>query len=276
VLLCLVKNRELLTCTLNQGRVSMRMMLQKMFVSWMTVQSFCDRGTIWTHMKGLNIWRTPDVVCGVCTVVKHTASIGYSCDAVGKCCWKWAAVIYCIAAVLDIIIIISAHRTFLWGWGWNDPEAICNLSFILKSMLRKSCQSPSQHLGRLQGKWNWNEKEKKLSFYNIFQYSTIPVICWFSISTKSAFYKCDNNHHHQAICLSVHCLLHSYMLCNKCSSCRLYKFCYHWSCNFRPCIHHRTFFFKSFAIGIRGQNSFCGFYSLCTSQWSQDSLVGMG
>jgi hypothetical protein len=32
--------------------------------------------------------------------------------------------------------------------------------------------------------------------------------------------------------------------------------------------------FKSFAIWIRGQNSFYGFYSLCTSQWSQDSLVG--
>jgi hypothetical protein len=33
--------------------------------------------------------------------------------------------------------------------------------------------------------------------------------------------------------------------------------------------------FKSFAIGIRGQNSCYGFYSLCTCQWSQDSLVGM-
>jgi hypothetical protein len=30
-----------------------------------------------------------------------------------------------------------------------------------------------------------------------------------------------------------------------------------------------------FAIGIRGPNSFYGFYSLCTSQCSQDSLVGI-
>lgn len=33
--------------------------------------------------------------------------------------------------------------------------------------------------------------------------------------------------------------------------------------------------FKSFAIGIRGQNSFYGFYSPCTSQWSQDGLVSI-
>jgi len=42
-------------------------------------------------------------------------------------------------------------------------------------------------------------------------------------------------------------------------------------------ILHHTFttehIFKSFAIGIRGQNSFYGFYSLCTSQWSQDSGI---
>ena len=44
-------------------------------------------------------------------------------------------------------------------------------------------------------------------------------------------------------------------------------------------ILHHTFttehIFKSFAIGIRGQNSFYGFYSLCTSQWNQDSLGGI-
>jgi hypothetical protein len=37
----------------------------------------------------------------------------------------------------------------------------------------------------------------------------------------------------------------------------------------------REHIFKSFAIGMRGQNSFYGFYSPSTSQWSQDSLVGI-
>jgi hypothetical protein len=75
----------------------------------------------------------------------------------------------------------KGHPEFLFGRE-QDLTLRLHIMLILETMVRKSSQSPSQHLFRLQGKLKPNEKEKIykfVSFYHIFQYSSALVISQF-------------------------------------------------------------------------------------------------
>jgi hypothetical protein len=77
-------------------------------------------------------------------------------------------------------IWLTHRRThdFSFLGGGRSPKAIYNWYFILKTILRKSCQNLSLRLVRLQGKLKRNEKIKiytLVCFYCIFRYSNLLV-----------------------------------------------------------------------------------------------------